>query len=307
MDGLQQELLANIDRSMVDFAPDLLQAKDPLQEFTPADSSSIFRLSMMGADDNDHFSLPIWGDKARAAGYEIPLPFGAGFIYNYIERDIEVNDLRIGINGAPLSSVSNFVDLGSRSHVNVALGRFDVFIFPFLDVYALLGYVNNQSSTKGNVTVPTPGPAPGTLTFPFDAETRLDGFVGGFGVTLAAGYKQIFAAFDTNWSQTDIGFDDEFRATVSSVRVGWNGKINSMPVRLWTGGAYWDTASTAKSTVQVAGIGSVSFEADQGPDNPWNMIFGGQATFNSNIDLFLEIGTNFDDMKFIALGATFRF
>src|SRR5678815_1072950 len=129
MDGLQQELLANIDRSMVDFAPDLLQAKDPLQEFTPADSSSIFRLSMMGADDNDHFSLPIWGDKARAAGYEIPLPFGAGFIYNYIERDIEVNDLRIGINGAPLSSVSDFVDLGSRSHVNVALGRFDVFIF----------------------------------------------------------------------------------------------------------------------------------------------------------------------------------
>jgi hypothetical protein len=77
-----------------------------------------------------------------------------GAIYSYLERDIEVHDLRIGINGGSLASVSEFVDLGSRSHVNVGLGRFDVFIFPFLDVYTLLGYVSNESTTTGTVTMP---------------------------------------------------------------------------------------------------------------------------------------------------------
>jgi hypothetical protein len=251
--------------------------------------------------------LPLLAEEARKAGYELPLPFGAGAVYNYLERDITVHDLRIGINGAPMQSVSDFVDLGSRSHVNVGLGRFDAFIFPFLDVYALAGYVKNDSTTHGTVTVPTPGPGNGSLSFPLDAKTSLDGFVGGVGATVAGGYKQVFAALDANWSQTDIGFDDKFKAVVGSLRVGWNGKVAGMPLRLWTGAAYWDTESTAKSTVQVPGVGTVSFEADQGPKNPWNMIFGGQATIHQNFDLFLELGTNYDDMKIVTLGLTYRF
>jgi hypothetical protein len=117
----------------------------------------------------------------------------------------------------------------------------------------------------------------------------------------------VFAALDANWSQTDIGFSDKFKAVIASLRVGWNGKVQGTPLRLWTGAAYWDTESTAKSTVEVPGTGTVSFEADQGPKNPWNMIFGAQATFHQNIDLFLELGTNYDDMKIITVGLTYRF
>ncbi len=296
-----------IDSAVLQAEANLLQENELLREFTPEDSSSIFRLSFMGADDNSHFGLPIWGDKAREAGYEIPLPFGVGAVYTYVERDIKVDNIQVGINGAPLQNVDNFINLGSRSHVNVAVTRFDAFIFPFLNVYAMLGYVDNETTTKGEVTVNTPGPGPGTLSFPLKADTKLDGFVGGFGVTLAAGYKEVFASFDTNWSQVDLGFDDAFRANISTLRVGWNGKIQGNPVRLWTGGAYWNTASVASSTVQVPGVGSVAFQADQSPANPWNIVFGGQASINSNIDLFLELGTNFEDMKYIALGAAFRF
>jgi hypothetical protein len=117
----------------------------------------------------------------------------------------------------------------------------------------------------------------------------------------------VFAALDANWTQTDIGFDDRFKAVVASMRVGWNGKISDAPVRLWTGAAYWDTQSTAKGTVDIPGTGSVSFEADQGPVNPWNMIVGGQATIEQKFDLFVELGTNYDDMKMLTLGVTFRF
>jgi hypothetical protein len=49
--------------------------------------------------------LPFMADEALKRGYELPLPFGASAIYDYIQRDIKVNDLRIGLNGAPLQSV----------------------------------------------------------------------------------------------------------------------------------------------------------------------------------------------------------
>src|SRR5262245_61129396 len=67
--------------------------------------------------------LPLMSEEAIKKGYELPLPFGVSAIYNYIQRDIEVSDLRIGPAGSPPQSVSRFVDLGSDSQVNVALTR----------------------------------------------------------------------------------------------------------------------------------------------------------------------------------------
>jgi hypothetical protein len=259
--------------------------------------------------DTGHWSsfLPLMAEEAIKRGYELPLPFGLSLIYNYIERDIEVTDLRIGLNGAPPRSVSRFVDLGSNSHVNVALARIDAWLLPFLDVYALLGYVHNESSTRGTVTVPAPGPLPGSRTFDFTAKTTLDGFVGGGGMTLAAGYREFFLMADANYSQTDMGFDDSFRALVASARTGWNGKFGDIPTRLWVGVMYWDTKNTASSTVDVPGEGSVRFQADQGPAHPWNASIGGSVALSRHWELFAEYGFNFDDVRLFAGGLTFRF
>jgi hypothetical protein len=117
-------------------------------ELLPRSSPQRFQLSAFAADDGGTFGLPLLGEEARKAGYELPKAFGVAGIYNYLERDVDVRDLRIGIDGAPLTSVSDFVDLGSRSHVNVGLGRLDMFLFPFLNLYTLLGYVHNESSTR---------------------------------------------------------------------------------------------------------------------------------------------------------------
>ncbi|NJO55359.1 MAG: hypothetical protein HC834_02265 [Rhodospirillales bacterium] len=66
--------------------------------------------------------LPLMAGEATSRGYELPLPFGLSAIYNFIERDIQVDDLRLGLDGGSPQSVSRFVDLGSDSRVNVALG-----------------------------------------------------------------------------------------------------------------------------------------------------------------------------------------
>src|SRR6187397_331969 len=130
-----------------------------------------------------HSRLPFLADEARKRGHELPLPFGAALVVTALDgRKIEVTDTRIALDDNPGQSISNFVDLGSTSEVFNANLKFDAWVLPFLNVYALVGYVHNTSLTHAQVTV-LPG-GPGSET---DIETELDGLVGGVGLTLAGG------------------------------------------------------------------------------------------------------------------------
>lgn len=102
-------------------------------------------------------------------------------------------------------------------------------------------------------------------------------------------------------------FDERFIAITASSRVGWHGKIGSVPVRLWAGGAYWDTENTAKSTVTVPNVGTIKFEADQGPRNPWNGVVGTSVVLHRRWDVFFEYGFNFEDVNIVATGLSVRF
>jgi hypothetical protein len=157
------------------------------------------------------------------------------------------------------------------------------------------------------VDVPRPGPLPGNRQTTIKAKTQLEGFVGGGGLTLAGGYREFFAMLDVNYTQTELGFDDRFRALIVSARVGWNGKVGPIPLRLWGGAAYWDTVNTAKGTVDIPDVGSLRFEADQGPKHPWNAVIGVSAAVHRRLELFAEYGFNFNDVAFFAGGLTFRF
>jgi hypothetical protein len=105
----------------------------------------VLRLTTKAAGRTD---LPFLADEALKRGYELPLPRGLSALYYYVERDIEINNVRLGINGAPLRNVSKFVNLGSKSHVNVAVARFDAWLLPVLDVYGLVGSVWNNTTTR---------------------------------------------------------------------------------------------------------------------------------------------------------------
>ena len=251
--------------------------------------------------------LPFMKEEALARGNELPLPFGVGLVYNYLERDIEVTDVRVGVDAEGVRSVSEFLELGSNSKVHAALVKGDVWLLPFLNLYALLGYIHNESTSIGHVTVPRPPVLGGNREFDIEIPTEIEGLVGGLGLTLAGGYKQLFVAGDVNYSQTDLGFDDSFSALVASLRTGWHGKVGDVPLRLWVGAAYWDTANTASSTVDVEGIGRVQFEADQGPRNAWNAVLGTSFVLARRWECFAEYGFNLDDVKIFATGVTFRF
>ena len=244
--------------------------------------------------------LPLMKEEALSRGYQLPLPFGTGMTFTLLTgRDIEVTDLRIGVNGADPTSVSQFVDLGSESNVFNANLKLDAWILPFLNVYMLLGYVYNESKTNVRVDLPTP--------FELDVDTTLDGFVGGGGLTLAAGYGDFFMVIDSNYSQTDIGFDDSFRAVTASMRAGALTTLGQKPCQLWLGGSYWDTANVAKGTKDVPGVGRIQFEADQGPEFPWLMDIGGNLRVAPGFEFFADFASDFHGGLIVTVGPVFRF
>jgi hypothetical protein len=250
--------------------------------------------------------LPLLKEEALSRGYKLPLPFGVGATFTILSgRDIEVNDLSVGVDGAKPESVSRFVDLGSESDVFNANLKLDTWILPFLNVYALLGYVYNESKTNVHVSLPQPGG--GTSEFDMDVDTNLDGFVGGTGITLAGGYENFFLVVDSNYSKTDIGFDDRFRALTASVRTGYQGEVGNMPAQFWTGVAYWDTANIAKSTTDVPGVGVVAFEADQGPVYPWLLDFGTNLRIARQFELAVDLSFDFHGGIVATLAPVFRF
>lgn len=86
--------------------------------------------------------LPIWGDEARARGYDLPEPFGASYGYMNLRQDIIVD--KIGFNSDKLlgqSILSNIlVETGHTREKNEShMLKLDAWVFPFMNIYGVYG------------------------------------------------------------------------------------------------------------------------------------------------------------------------
>jgi len=258
-------------------------------------------------DDGKPPPLPFLGEEARKRGIELPLPFGAGLVYYSLHRAIEVTQVRVGRNGAPPAPVPQFVQFASTANVDNLNLKLDAWIFPFLNVYAIVGGVWNRSTTNVDVTLPPLLPGGPVREVHAAVPAELNGSVGGLGATLAYGYRSLFAAVDFNAARADLGFDDKFKAVITSVRAGWNGKLAGHSLRVWLNGTYWDTFTVVKGTVPDPDGGSLSFEVDQGPLHPYTYGVGLSYGVSRRIEVAVDSGTDFHGGWYVALVPVYRF
>ncbi|HEX5043513.1 MAG TPA: hypothetical protein VFV75_11440 [Candidatus Polarisedimenticolaceae bacterium] len=252
--------------------------------------------------------LPFLAEEARKRGIELPLPFGAGAVYYHLDRAIEITDVRVGRDGAPPVSVPDAVQFGADSRVDNANLKLDVWLLPFLNVYAIAGYIWNESDTSLEVTLPPLLPGGSPRRRRVEVPTSLTGSVGGLGITLAGGYGPFFFAADCNGARADLGFDDRFKAVVTSIRAGWFGEAGGRPIRVWFNGTDWNTFATATGTVADPDDGStLQFEVDQGPAKPRTYGIGASYSPRPAIELSLDSGTDFDGGWYVAVVPVFRF
>jgi len=251
--------------------------------------------------------LPLLGEEATKRGIELPLPFGTGFVYYHLSRDIAISDVRVGRNGSPPTSVSDFAQLSSNSNVDNLNVKLDAWLLPFFNVYLIAGYIWNKSETTIDVTLPPLLPGGPTRRHTMTVPTRLEGSVGGIGFTAAGGYGPFFMTYDANFAQADLGFNDRFKAVVTSIRGGWNGRAGPRPLRAWAGATDWNTFATASGTVADPDGGTLSFEVDQGPAYRYTYGVGAQYSATRALEFAVDLGTDGHGGWYLALIPVFRF
>ncbi|WP_281544573.1 TonB-dependent receptor [Grimontia sp. SpTr1] len=264
----------------------------------------------------DSFSLPIWKEEAEALGYVLPKPFGFNVSYMSLEQGIAVDS--IGFEGLAIKGKPSFfnkdgitpihpdiVASPGRQSSEVLSLRADVWVFPFLNLYGLIGKMKGQSETmvtvkgvtletdKKDIHIPLQG------VKPFSFKLDLEGELFGGGLVLAGGYKNWFALLDASYTQTDLSvIDGAIDAYVVSPRVGYDFHSKGVPMRLWAGAMYQDVEQSLSGSISSLGLPSFlddftedgKFNVEQRLTTPWNPIIGMQYQISPHLYLLGEAG-----------------
>lgn len=185
------------------------------------------------------YALPIWGDKVAKKGYK--LPYSAGLSVNYFWQDSEIviNDLQVGFNNGPMYNLDEIVRF-DKSHVEaVALTlRPDVWLLPFLNIYAIFGKANTTTKINAGIWIPD-ADNNWSQAASFSTKANFNATTLGFGMTPTVGIGGGWLALDMNMSWTDISsLDKPAFSYVFGPRMGKTFKIFKDPnqnIALWVG------------------------------------------------------------------------
>lgn len=285
----------------------------------------------------DHASksrfLPIWGDAARARGYDLPEPFGVNVSYMNIRQNVNVES--IGFSGLLLPSSAFDIQVGkTRQKSETETLRLDAWILPFMNVYGVVGYTKGKTFSKVSVGVLSED-GNGELSFDYapelaDLDFVLDfkGTTYGGGTTLVGGYNNWFGLVDINYTQTRFNIlDGEIDAFTLSPRLGYRFTLPEISaVRLgpsnldmWVGSMYQNVQQRFSGSLSKlnmpAGLqtlmqlvnqeGNGRFDVKQRLQSPWNVLVGARYEITRNFNITTEIG--FADRNSTFVAAEYRF
>ncbi|MRS15479.1 hypothetical protein GJV06_11350 [Enterobacteriaceae bacterium RIT691] len=290
------------------------------------------------ADSAESSTFPIWGDEARARGYSIPLPFGVNVSYMNMRQNINVDSISLtglSLRGSPIPN--DMIDIGigdTRQRSETENLRLDMWVFPFLNVYGIVGHTKGSSLSNISVDSDPSRYDSGTILHPnrdhlisqaihagyesgalqdLDFKLNFEGTTYGAGVTLAGGYQNWFALLDTNYTQTSFDIlDGKISALVVSPRVGYRFEFQGISgpshLSLWVGTMYQDVQQEFKGNLSDLNLPSQldsvvengRFDVKQHLTSPWNMLVGAQYEITKNFNVLTEIGFNDRNSFFVA-------
>ncbi|CAI1994989.1 Uncharacterised protein [Serratia quinivorans] len=291
----------------------------------------------------EHRLLPIWGDEARARGYDLPEPFGIGVNYMNMRQNIEVDSINFtGLGWDTFNLPSNLfkIDVGkTREQSKTETMRLDTWVLPFLNVYGIVGHTKGSSLSQVSVDADPSQHSEmmekiianvvhgmnkqGTLR---DLDFKLDfkGTTYGAGATIVGGYDNWFASVDTNYTRTSFDIlDGQISALTVSPRVGYRflvpGIRGQSHLNLWVGTMYQDVQQEFKGSLSDLRMpaelqslmalanqkGEGRFEVKQHLQSPWNVLVGTQYEITRNFNVLTEFG--FSQRNSFMVSGEYRF
>jgi len=196
------------------------------------------------------YTFPLLGNKAAERGIKLPLPFGLGLNYAFVDQPIEISRVAAGVNDGEMIDLSNLIEFDDvNSKVHALNLRADLWLLPFLNIYAMGNYAI-QAETQVSISQP----------FSFDVTATQPGFGGGFGGTLAGGAWGFFGTVDLNWTWNKMEkLDDPVGTRLLTPRVGKNlGKHLGIEWIFWVGAMQQRIESKTRGQIKLDDLGADS-------------------------------------------------
>jgi hypothetical protein len=306
-------LLAGVVVLLVPFS---VVAQNPDLVLTPAERDSILK-------EYDQI-FPIWGRKAVERGFDMPTPLGFNVGWFGATQDIIISDLAIGFNTPP--EPASFIKFDkAESKINNWNVRTDLWLFPFLNLYLMVG------TGDGHTTVHVSEPVKFSTTADFKGSNI------GLGVTGAFGFRRSFIVGDFNhqWGFSSL-LENPVPVNVFSARFGRAFRVGDRSKRMkataWVGTMFQNMQNSTVGSIKLsevipAGTDSlfnnyqssawyqalsarekalvdnfvgrlqggldttvVNFTLSKRMADPWNMLLGGTFDIGSHWGLRAEFG-----------------
>lgn len=206
-------------------------------------------------------ALPIWGKKAIAKGFSLPHSAGLSVQYVWQQSDIVIDNLQIGFNNGPKHNLDNIIRFdGAKTKTSGANIRPDIWLFPFLNVYAVFAQSAASTSVNCGLWVPDSSNKYSKVT-DFSTKASFSATTIGFGLTPTIGIGGFFLAMDMNFTWTDISeLDQPAYVFVFGPRLGKNIKFKKdRQLALWAGGFRVQMANNTSGSLKVSDL----FPTDQ--------------------------------------------
>lgn len=216
------------------------------------------------------YSLPIWGAKAAARGYDLPYSAGLGVNYLWQESHLIIDNLLVGFNNGPmydLDEIIRFNDaIASASAINF---RPDIWILPFLNIYGLFTQAKTSTEISAGVWLPDTANIWREVTS-FSSKANFDATGFGFGVTPTMGVGGGWLALDMNVTWQSISaLDKPVFTFVFGPRMGKSFKFKKPEsnISIWAGGFRLKIKSETAGSLplnEVLPINELQIKVDNG-------------------------------------------
>jgi hypothetical protein len=222
------------------------------------------------------YALPIWGKKVTAMGYDLPYSAGVSVQYFNQVSDLVIENLMVGFNNGTMYNVDELIRFDkSKATAGGFSVRPDVWVFPFLNVYAILGQTSASTEVGFGLWIPDSN---NTSQKVFSAASTVDfnATTFGFGMTPTIGVGGGFLALDMNVAWTDVPqLSRPAMSFVFGPRMGKSFKLKKpqRTISVWAGGFRVHLNSETFGSIALADVfppGTLGGRVDEGIEKVGN-------------------------------------
>jgi hypothetical protein len=255
---------------------------------------------------------PLFG-KDMAGDRDLPRAFGIGIDYFNMDQPYQIDSLSVDCQDLTdifcqgllagltpvLGDTSSILVDNEIEHVDL---KFDVWLLPFLNVFAIYGSIDGQTSVDlRNTGAPLP-PELNVLNISYDGD------VYGGGLVLAAGGDKWFASLTGTFTDTDLSGSFEsssVQALAIQPRIGVRA---SESTEVWIGGYFIDAEEKHSGGILLdVGVPvPLDFAVDLSQGEDFNFSIGLHSMFSEHFEATVEIGGG-GDRNTVLGNLTYRF